>query len=315
MKILVRALEHDAGFHIHLKLIAGEQGLERIITHQRIQKQGLALTGFLDSLRPNRIQVLGKTELNYLQTLSEENKSKALTALMSSEVACIVITTGLRVPKQLLELADSQGLAIFRTPLASSIAISRLQAFLEEHLSPEISRHGVLVDVFGVGIFLSGTSGIGKSECALDLILRGHRLIADDTVLMKSRNQVLIGTGSPLTKHHMEVRGLGIINVKELFGAASVSESHKIELWVEMIEWNHQSAVNRTGLDELTETLLDFEIDKIVLPIRPGRNIASIVEVAARNHLLKLQGHNSAQEFQNQLVTRLSEAAKNMGNK
>lgn len=311
MKILVRALEHDAGFHMHLELLAGQSGLERVITHQRIQKQGLALTGFLDSLRPNRIQVLGKTELSYLETLTPKNRSEALMAVMGSEVACIVITTGLEVPPFLLELADKRELAVFRTPLASSIAISRLQAFLEEHLSPEISRHGVLIDVFGVGILLGGASGIGKSECALDLILRGHRLIADDTVLMKSRNQDLIGTGSPLTKHHMEVRGLGIINVKELFGAASVRESKKIELLVEMVEWSTGAPMDRTGLDELTDSILDFEIDKIILPIRPGRNIASIVEVAARNHLLKLQGHNAAQEFQTQLETRLALAGNN----
>ena len=194
---------------------------------------------------------------------------------------------------------------MFRTQLKSSVVISKIQSFLEEHLSPEVVRHGVLMDVCGVGILLTGKSGIGKSECALDLILRGHRLIADDTVIIQNRQQGLIGSPSPLTKHHMEVRGLGIINVKELFGAAAFREQKQIELIVNMVSWDDHQEYSRTGLDHVVETILDQEGIKLSLPIRPGRNLASIIEVAARNHLLKMQGHNAAEEFEQNLISRL----------
>jgi HPr kinase/phosphorylase len=305
MKILTRALQ-SGGSTMHLELLAGESGLDRCITHHRIQKQGLALAGYLDSLCPHRIQVLGKTELGYVRGLAPAERSRSLRGLMTSDVACIVITAGQEVPDEFIDLAQEHSLPVFWTALASSVAIERLQSFLQEHLSPAIPRHGVLMDVFGVGILLTGQSGIGKSECALDLILRGHRLIADDTVVIKSKNDGPVGTVSPLTKHHMEVRGLGIINVKELFGAASVRDSKVIELIVELVTWEESASVTRTGLDETTETLLNHDIARITLPIRPGRNLASIIEVAARNHLLKLQGHNSAQRFQAKLERRLS---------
>ncbi|MED5464168.1 MAG: HPr(Ser) kinase/phosphatase [Myxococcota bacterium] len=307
MKILTRALL--SGGNMHLELLAGESGLDRCITHHRIQKQGLALAGYLDSLRPHRIQVLGKSELGYVARLAPTERYHSLQGLMTSEVACIVITADQEVPEELIALAQQHSLPVFRTPLNSSVAIERLQAFLQEHLSPATPRHGVLMDVFGVGILLTGQSGIGKSECALDLILRGHRLIADDTVIIKSHNGGPVGTVSPLTKHHMEVRGLGIINVKELFGAASVRDSKVIELIVELVTWEESANVTRTGLDETTATILNHDIARITLPIRPGRNLASIIEVAARNHLLKLQGHHSARRFQATLESRLSSDA------
>jgi HPr kinase/phosphorylase len=307
MKILTRTLQ--SGGNMHLELLAGESGLDRCITHHRIQKQGLALAGYLDSLRPHRIQVLGKTELGYVAGLTSAERTRSLQGLMTSDVACIVITAGQEVPEEFIVLGREHSLPVFRTSLNSSVAIERLQSFLQEHLSPATPRHGVLMDVFGVGILLTGQSGIGKSECALDLILRGHRLIADDTVIIKSKNDGPVGTVSPLTKHHMEVRGLGIINVKELFGAASVRDSKVIELIVQLVTWEESGSVTRTGLDETTETVLNHDIARITLPIRPGRNLASIIEVAARNHLLKLQGHHSARRFQATLEKRLSSDA------
>ena len=313
MKILVKALYSDSTYGMNLELLAGEEGLGRSISHHRIQKQGLALVGHVRSLRSDRVQILGKTEIGYLNELDSDQRRSSLLGLMTSPVACIIITTGQEAPAGLLELADQHRLSVFRTSLASSLLISRSQSFLEEYLSPEESRHGVLLDVCGVGIFLTGKSGIGKSECALDLILRGHRLIADDTVLIKSKQQGLIGTASPLTKHHMEVRGLGIIDVNKLFGAAAFRDEIQLELIVHMVNWSESEEYTRTGLDEVLESILNHDVSRITLPIRPGRNLASIIEVAARNHLLKQQGHNAAQEFEATLLHRLQNSATTEG--
>lgn len=305
MKILVRALREDSEFKLGVELLAGAAGLNRTIQNPRIQKPGLAIAGLVEAIRPGRVQVLGNTEMQYLRSLEAHHQREALEGLFRADVPCIVVTTGLDATDGLLQLAERDGVALYRTSLSSGTFINRVHAFLDEHLSPEITLHGVLMDVFGVGLMLAGQSGIGKSECALDLILRGHRLVADDVVLVRARDRELTGTGSPLTRHHMEVRGLGIINVKDLFGAASVCERKRIELMVEMVEWQRDAEYDRLGIDDSHETILDAQIFKVRLPIRPGRNVASIVEVAARNHLLKQQGHHSARAFKEHLEQRL----------
>ncbi len=305
MKILVKALVDDAEFNLGLDLLAGAAGLSRFIENPRIQKPGLAIAGLVEAIRPARVQVLGNTELQYLRSLDDDNQRDALEGLFASRVPCVVLTGTSQVPAMLLQMAEHDGVPTFRTSLTSGVFINRIHGFLDEHLSPEITLHGVLVDVFGVGVLHTGQSGIGKSECALDLILRGHRLVADDVVLVRQRDRELIGMGSPLTRHHMEVRGLGIINVKDLFGAASVCERKPIELVVEMVEWQRDAEYDRLGLDETFEVILGSQVPRVRLPIRPGRNVASIVEVASRNHLLKLQGHHSAREFALNLESRL----------
>jgi HPr kinase/phosphorylase len=206
----------------------------------------------------------------------------------------------------LAALAEERGVSVFTTALPTGTFIARVHAFFDEHLSPRITLHGVLLDVFGVGVMLTGHSGIGKSECALDLILRGHRLVADDSVLVRQHDRELIGMGSPLTKNHMEVRGLGIINVKDLFGAASVCERKEVELIVDLVEWQREADYDRLGLDDIFEWILDVQVPRARIPIRPGRNMASIVEVAARNFLLKAQGHHAARQFQERLELHLS---------
>lgn len=308
MKILAKALRDDTQFNLMLELVAGGAGLGRVIDHPRVQKPGLALAGFVQSIRPNRLQILGRTEVEYLKTLDEAAQHRAVELLFNSGLACAVVTTGLTATPGLLESAERHEVPLFRSPLSSGAFITRVHDFLEEHLSAEIALHGVLVDVFGIGLLITGPSGIGKSECALDLILRGHRLVADDVVLIKQRKNQLVGTGSPVTRHHMEVRGLGIISVKELFGAASVRERKRIELVVEMADWQIGLEYDRTGLDEQHEHILEVAVPKVRLPIRPGRNVASIVEVAARDYLLKLQGHNSARRFRETLERRLAAA-------
>lgn len=309
MKLLVKALKDDVDFKLELTLVAGEKGLARELRHSGVQKSGLALAGFVQSVNPKGVQLLGKTELAYLDSLSAERRESAFTELVRADVACVVVTSGLVPPPFLLEVAEREDVALFCAPLVSSAFIGRLEAFLDEHLSPEITIHGVLVDVFGVGVMLTGPSGIGKSECALELVLHGHRLVSDDVVQIKRRAGQLVGMGSAITKHHMEVRGLGIINIMDLFGAVAVRDRKRIELVVDMQEWEATASYERLGIEEAIETVLGVALSKIVLPIRPGRNVASIVQVAARNHLLKMRGHHSALRFKESLEKRLTSVA------
>lgn len=313
MKTLVHALRDDAEFHLELTLLAGAQGLDRQIQHTRVQKPGLALAGLVQTIRPGCVQILGKTEITYLQSLDCVGQTRAAELLFGAEIACAVVTTGLTVPPCFMDVSDRLGVALLATTLSSGSFIARIHDFLDEQLSLQITLHGVLVDVFGVGVLLQGHSGIGKSECALDLILRGHCLVADDVILVKQFRQRLEGIGSPLTRHHMEVRGLGIINVKDLFGAASVRERKPLELVVELHDWSRDMECDRMGIDDMQVVILGVEVPRISIPVRPGRNIASIVEVAARNHLLKMHGHHSAREFKETLERRLAAAAVQYG--
>jgi HPr kinase/phosphorylase len=308
--IKISRLLEETDYGLELTLVAGQEGLNRIITSSRIQKPGLALTGFTEHLHPQRVQVLGNTEVSYLSTLPEERQREVLDHLFKSDLACVVVTKGLSIPQQLFDACNRHGLALMRTPVLSSTFIMQVQAFLEEALTVSTSLHGVLMDVFGVGILLLGKSGIGKSEIALDLVMRGHRLVADDIVEVTRRKQdTVYGAGNPIIKHHMEIRGLGIINIKDLFGVASVRERKKIELVVELVEWDPHQEYDRLGVDEAKFDIVGVEIPLAVVPVRPGRNLSTIIEVAARNHLLKLQGHHSAKEFAERLNRAIAEGA------
>jgi HPr kinase/phosphorylase len=299
--ITVAHLLADKQYDLKLQLLTGRGGLEHRITSSRIQKPGLALTGFTEHLHPERVQVFGNTEVSYLRTLSDEQQRRVLSRLFESQLACVVVTKGLEVPAALFEGCERAGLALMSTPLVSSAFISQVQAFLEEALTATGSLHGVLIDVFGVGVLLIGKSGIGKSEIALDLIMRGHRLIADDIINLVRRAGDVYGHGNDIIRHHMEIRGLGILNVEALFGVAAVRDRKKIELIIELVEWTTNAEYDRLGLDQESMNLVGVELPHAVVPVRPGRNMTTIVEVAARNHLLKLRGHNSAQEFADRL--------------
>jgi HPr kinase/phosphorylase len=300
--IKVEQLLKDDEFDLGLTLLAGEAGLARVIEHDKIQKPGLVFTGYTDFIKPRRVQILGNSEISYLWQLSDEERRKACAFLGQKEVACVVVTKGLKVPDELRDMCEATGTPLLLTKVLSSQFISKLQALLEEKLAPNTNLHGVLVDVFGVGVLILGKSGIGKSECALDLIMQSHRLVADDVVEIKRKGpDVVFGSGNELIKHHMEIRGLGILNIKDLFGVASVRDRKRIELVVELVEWSDEAEYDRIGIDERTYTILDVDIPLLTVPVRPGRNITTIIEVAARNQLLKLQGHHSAWEFQERL--------------
>ncbi|MBL8940073.1 MAG: HPr kinase/phosphorylase [Archangium sp.] len=305
----IQQLLDDGQYDLKLELVAGQSGLERRISSSRIQKPGLALTGFTEHLHPERLQVFGNTEISYLKTLTDEEQNAVLQKVFESNLACVVVTKGLEVPRALLEGCERTGLALMRTPLISSAFISQVQSFLEETLTASGSLHGVLVDVFGVGVLLLGKSGIGKSEIALDLVMRGHRLVADDIVNLIRRGGDVYGHGNEMIQHHMEIRGLGILNIKDLFGVASVRDRKKIELVIELVEWTSGAEYDRLGLEQESMNILGAELPHAVVPVRPGRNMTTIVEVAARNHLLKLRGHHSAQEF----AERLSQAISKQG--
>ena len=298
----VGALLDDRKFDLRLTLVAGKRGLSRKISSSRIQKPGLVLAGFTEYLHKERLQVFGNTEMSYLASLPRDRAREVLRSFFAQEIACLVVTKGLPVPPELVAAAEEANVPVLQTSHLSSNFIESVQNYLQDILAAQTSMHGVLLDVFGVGILLLGKSGIGKSEIALDLVMRGHRLVADDIVDVKrTAPESVYGTGSEIIKHHMEVRGLGIINIKDLFGVAAIRERKKIEIVLELVEWDPNVEYDRLGVEEKKFRILDVEIPMLIVPVRPGRNMTTIVEVAARNHLLKLQGHHSAREFQERL--------------
>ena len=299
----------DEGSGLRLVLLAGESGLGRRLTIHRIQKPGLALAGFVRQVHPERVQVLGATEIAYLGTLSEADARRSVDGFVALNPACVIVTKGLDVPAVMLEAADRSGVPVLRTPMVSSAAIDAIQKHLELQLAPTASIHAVLMDVLGVGVLLLGKSGIGKSEAALDLIMKGHRLVADDLVeVRRTSGDVLVGWASELIKHHMEVRGLGIINIKDMFGVAAVRDEKKIELVLELLRWDQTESHDRLGLDEMVYPILEVQVPLLRIPVSPGRNVSSLIEVAARNRLLQVRGHHSAREFQERLDRALADA-------
>jgi len=301
--------EKEAG--LDLELLAGAGGLKNLIRVPRIQKPGLALTGYTINLHPDRVQILGSTELSFLDQLPQKKAVEHLKKICQLELATLIITKSQDAPAYLLELADSHNIPLLRTSHLSSTFISMITRFLEERLLPTSTLHGVLIDVLGVGVLLQGKSGVGKSECALDLILRGYRLVADDVIKVRLKlPSVIFGEGMDLLHYHMEIRGLGIINIKHLFGVAAIRERKKIDLVLELVEWEEGKEYDRLGLEEIKYNIHGVELPLMRIPVRPGRNISTIVEVAARNQLLKEMGYHSAQEFQDLLEKRMAETAR-----
>lgn len=302
LAIPVIQLLKDKEHQLRLELASGEDGLVKKIVIPRIQKPGLALTGDPVHLHIGRIQVFGKPEISYLESLPSKRRKEIIVKMCKPDLACLIVTCALKPPAIMTEVCEKNKIPLFTTDLLTFTFINRVNRFLEDHLTASTCIHGVLVDVFGVGILIIGRSGIGKSELALDLILRGHRLIADDIVnIKKIPPATLYGTSSEIIKYHMEIRGLGIINIKDLFGIAATRDRKLIELVIELEEWDPVASYDRLGMDENQYTILHVHVPFIKIPVRPGRNIAAIVEIASRNQLLKLGGHYSAREFQEQL--------------
>jgi HPr kinase/phosphorylase len=306
--VTVQKLEQDREHHMELTLMVGRNGLKKKITHSQVQKMGLALTGFIQFINPERLQIIGNTEMAYFKTLTPEMQEKVIHQICSLPLSCLVITRGLEIPELLLQEANEKEISVFRTNLRSFDFIERVTKFLEEKLSSTSSLHGVLLDVYGVGLLILGKSGIGKSECALDLILRGHRLVADDMVHIQKRSpSSVIGSGFEVIQHHMEIRGLGIINIRSLFGVEAIREKKKIELVLELMEWDTHREYDRLGFEEEKFSILDVELPLLRIPVTPARNLTTIIEVAVRNHLLKVMGYDSALEFEKKLLRKMEE--------
>lgn len=281
-------------------VIAGKAGLGRTVTVPRIQKPGLALTGWPEQLHEGRVLVLGGTEIDYL-VANEPARRVGIETLLASEPACVVVCRSLPPPAELRTAADAHNVPLLTSSLVTADFIAAVTSWMADRLAPSTELHGVLMDVLGIGVLMIGKSGIGKSETALDLVVRGHRLVGDDVIRIRRQGKKLSGRGAGLLGHHMEIRGLGIINIKDLFGISAVREAKVVELIVELEDWDASAEYDRLGFDEQTQMLLDVAVTKLRLPVRPGRNIATLIEVAARNQLLKLQGIHSARAFRDKL--------------
>ena len=262
-----------------------------------MQRPGLALTGYTDYIRYGRVQIIGSSETGYLRKLGPRRREGILDKLCRCRITCFVVTKGIVPPTELLEAAEARGIPVLTTPLESTAFIKLLSAFLEERLATRLHLHSVLLDVFGLGVLIQGESGIGKSECALDLIDRGHRLVADDVVEVRRMGDVLVGASPDLTRYHMELRGLGILNIKDLYGVSSIRLSKRVELVVQLERWEAGKEYDRLGLRDETFLVLGVEVPLARMPVAPGRNIALLVEVAARNQLLREGGYDAAKRF------------------
>lgn len=293
---------HPEAFGLPIELLAGADGLDRVITSPHIQKTGLALAGFDAYLKPGRVLIFGESEIRYLEGLEPTERTTAMRLALTHDFPCVVITGGFTPPAGLLVEAERAGLPLLKTTVATPTAIAKLTSMLEDSLAERVMMHAVLMDILGLGVLIVGESGIGKSECALDLIVRGHRLVADDTVEIRRRAEtILIGTCPELTRHHMELRGLGVINIKELFGIASTRSSKRIELVVHLERWEPGRQYERMGLDDAFYEILGLKVPFVQMPVAPGRSVAILVEVAARNQLLRLRGHHAAQALAERL--------------
>jgi HPr kinase/phosphorylase len=293
-----------------LELLAGADGLRRLITSPHIQKTGLALAGFQEYLKPGRVLIFGESEIRYLEGLDAAGRTRAIQLALTLDFPCVLITGGFQPPSELVLEAERARLPLLQTRVPTPTAIAKLSAILEDSLAERVVLHAVLMDVLGLGILITGESGIGKSECALDLIVRGHRMVADDTVEVRRRSEtMLIGTCPELTRHHMELRGLGVINVKELFGIASTRVSKRVEMVVQLERWDTGREYERLGLDDEYFEILGLRVPLLRMPVAPGRNIAILVEVAARNQLLRARGHHAARLLANRLEESLGQPA------
>lgn len=284
---------------LEVQVLAGLNGTgNREITVPRIQKLGLALAGYTNYIHPGRLQIVGQSEIWFLGQLAPDKRREAIRHLSLEEIACVLITKGLEPPPEFLDEAERAGLPLLQTPLLSSVAIHLVTEYLQERLAPRTARHGVLLDIYGLGVLLEGASGIGKSECALDLVARGHRLVADDVVeIRRIGSDRLCGQAPELLREHLEIRGLGIINIRDLFGVSALAPTKTIDLSIKLERWDAASEVDRLGIDAHAAEILDVSVPQVLIPVSPGRNLSTLVETAVRVQLLRVRGYYTAQRF------------------
>ncbi|MGG4036330.1 HPr(Ser) kinase/phosphatase [Paenibacillus cisolokensis] len=291
-----------------LEILSGEDGLKRTVTVDDLYRPGLEIAGYFHYYPSERVQILGRTELAFLETLDREVRKDRMERLCGADTPCIIVTRGQEPPLELLEQSALTNIPILRSQVATTILSSRITNFLEQRLAPTTTIHGVLVDVYGIGMLITGSSGIGKSETALELVKRGHRLVADDAVeIRQTSDGQLHGSAPELIRYLLEIRGLGIINVMTLFGAGAVRTQKRISVVIKLENWQPDKQYDRLGLDEEKTRILDTDIPLVTVPVRPGRNLAVIIEVAAMNYRLKRMGYNAALQFTNKLTETIAD--------
>jgi HPr kinase/phosphorylase len=301
--IPVNELVDDTEYGLGLEVISGANGLSRKIYNAKIQKLGLVITGKMVYLHPHRVQILGNTEISYLRSLPEEDSGRIIEELCRNDVVCFMVTRNLKVPEVFLQETERRNIPVLRTKLITSLFIERITNLLEDKLAPSTVVHGVLVDILGIGVLITGRPGIGKSENALELIMRGHRLVVDDVVFVKKMGAIdLYGNAPEMIKNLLEVRGVGIVDISRLFGVSAVIEHKKVDLVIELIDWDEEVEYDRVGLAHERYKLLGVNLPLMRIPISSGRNVSAIIELACRNFILKRGGTNTAEELEGRLL-------------
>jgi HPr kinase/phosphorylase len=304
----LRELLERAGDPLQLEALTGEDGLDGFLPDQEIARPGLVLAGFTARLSPNRMHVLGETEVSYLNSLPADERRQKLETFFGFDVPCVFVTKGQEVPPEILELAKERRTPILRSKLKTAEFFRRIKPIIEQAFAPRTTVHGSMADVYGVGLLFVGRSGIGKSECVLDLVERGHRLVADDVVLISRRGtDVLIAQGHELARHHMEIRGIGLVDVPSLFGIRAVRQQKRIEVVVQLEDWDTAQETDRTGLARQETIILGVALPKVMIPLNPGKNLTVISEVVAMLHLLRYSGVDVATSFNERLIRRMTE--------
>ncbi|MGM9928670.1 MAG: HPr(Ser) kinase/phosphatase [Bacillus sp. (in: firmicutes)] len=286
----------------NLELVSGQEGVNKPISTSDLSRPGIEIAGYYDYYPAERMQLLGKTEITFFNGLSASEKQHRMDMLCTDITPGVIVTRGQEIPEELIKASTRESVPVMRSNMKTTRLFSRITNYLEGKLAPTTAVHGVLVDIYGVGVLITGKSGVGKSETALEIVKRGHRLVADDCVEIRQEDQdTLVGEAPELIEHLLEIRGLGIINVMTLFGAGAVLSRKKISLIINLELWEKNKQYDRLGLDDETQKIIDTEIPRLTVPVRPGRNLAVIIEVAAMNFRLKRMGMNAAQQFSSKL--------------
>lgn len=309
--ITVGSLYESNKERLKLRAMNGEAGFEKEIRDKNIHRPGLALAGYVELFTYDRVQVFGNTEIRYLQHLTLADRERAFERIFQFDIPCVVITNNNSIDDELIRVATKKGVTIFQSPVETTKFVYFISDYLDDQFSPQTVVHGSFIDVYGIGVMLVGRSGIGKSEIALDLIERGHRLVADDVVMIARKGEgILMGAGSDVVKHFMEIRGLGLVDVRAIFGIRAIRFQKRVEVVVELEDWRQDAEYTRTGLDHENIKILGVEIPHVRLPIFPGKNVTVITEVIALDYLLKHYGYDAAMEFSKHLDAAISEKTK-----
>ena len=294
------------GGRLGMRLLAGEKGMHRTINSSDANRPGLTLTGFVEVVTFDLIQILGNHEIDYLRTLTPERRRQALEIIYQFEVPCVVVTGRGRLLPELRLLANEYHVPLLRSEFDTTKFIHLLHSYLDDVFAPHVTVHGTLVDVHGVGLLFAGRSAIGKSEVGLDLVERGHRLVADDTIIITRQAQgILVGRSPEMLQDHMEIRGIGVVDIKRLFGIGGTRRQKRVEVVVTLVDWDEQLNYERVGLEDVVQTILGVEVPEVTVPILPGKNITVISETIAFNYLLRLDGYHTGQEFNRRLIRKM----------